>query len=105
MTLARALYGTELPTAAIAYVWGAAQPVGATGPNPYTDRVRMIVVDSGPRHAGEWIEVRRDVAADFRAAFGEAPPHITGVAVSADTDNTGERVTAQFGDLRFLPHE
>ncbi|WP_332669873.1 DUF3047 domain-containing protein [Aromatoleum sp.] len=105
MTLARAAYGTELPTAAIAYVWGAAQPAGATGPNPYTDRVRMVVVDSGPRRAGEWIEVRRDVAADFRAAFGEAPPRIIGIAVSADTDNTGEGVTALFGDLRFSPRE
>ncbi len=105
MTLARAAYGTELPTAAIAYVWGTAQPAGATGPNPYTDRVRMVVVDSGPEHAGEWVEVRRDVAADFRAAFGEAPPRITGIAVSADTDNTGERATALFGDLRFSPRE
>lgn len=105
MTLARAAYGTELPTAAIAYVWGSAQPAGATGPNPYTDRVRMVVVDSGPQHAGEWVEVRRDVAADFRAAFGEAPPHITGIAVSADTDNTGERATALFGDLSFSPRE
>jgi hypothetical protein len=105
MTIARAAYGTELPTAAIAYVWGTAQPVGVTGPNPYTDRVRMVVVDSGPEHAGEWVEVRRDVAADFRAAFGEAPPRITGIAVSADTDNTGERATTLFGDLRFSPRE
>ena len=51
------------------------------------------------------IDVRRDVAADFRAAFGEAPPRITGIAVSADTDNTGERVTALFGDLRFTSRE
>lgn len=105
MSLARAAYGAELPTAAIAYVWGTAQPAGATGPNPYTDRVRMVVVDSGPQRAGDWIEVRRDVAADFQAAFGEAPPRITGIAVSADTDNTGERATALFGDLSFSPRE
>jgi len=105
ISLARALHGTELPTAAIAYVWGSAQPVGAAGPNPYTDRVRMIVVASGAARAGRWVEVRRDVASDFRAAFGEAPPRITGVAVSADTDNTGERVTTMFGDLRFTARE
>lgn len=102
IALARTLYGAELPAAALAYVWGTAQPAGSTGPNPYTDRVRMIVVDSGAARAGQWIDVRRDVAADFRAAYGEEAPRIVGIAVSADTDNTGERVTAQFGDLRFV---
>jgi len=102
IALGRALYGAELPAAAIAYVWGTAQPPGAIGPNPYTDRVRMVVVDSGAAHAGQWVSVRRNVAADFRAAFGEAAPRIVGIAVSADTDNTGERVTTLFGDLRFV---
>ncbi|NMG53087.1 DUF3047 domain-containing protein [Aromatoleum aromaticum] len=101
ITLGRALYGADLPAAAIAYVWGTAQPPGAIGPNPYTDRVRMVVVDSGAAHAGQWISVRRNVAADFRVAFGEAAPRIVGVAVSADTDNTDEQVTTLFGDLRF----
>lgn len=104
-TLARTLHGAELPTAAITYVWGTAQAVGASGPNPYTDRARMIVVNSGTQGVGEWVEVRRDVAADFRALFGEAAPRVNGIAVSADTDNTGEEVTAWFGDLRFLPKQ
>jgi len=99
---ARTLYGPDLPAAAIAYVWGTAQPAGATGPNPYTDRTHMIVVESGAARAGEWVGVRRDVAADFEAAFGEPAPRIVGIAVSADTDNTGEAVTAWFGDLRFI---
>lgn len=105
ISLGRTLYGASLPTAAIAYVWGTAQPVGATGPNPYTDRVRMIVVDSGPAKAGQWREVERDLAADFRALFGEDVPPVVGLAVSADTDNTAEAVTTLFGDLRFLPRQ
>ncbi len=102
IALARTLYGTELPTAAIAYVWGTAQPIGASGPNPYTDRVKMIVVESGAAHVGQWVTQRRDVAEDFRALFGAPAPHVTGIAISADTDNTGEAVTAWFGDLQFL---
>lgn len=102
IALGRTLYGASLPSAAIAYVWGTAQPAGATGPNPYTDRVRMIVVDSGPAEAGQWRDVERDLAADFRAVFGEDIPPVVGLAVSADTDNTGEAVTTLFGDLRFL---
>jgi hypothetical protein len=34
--------------------------------------------------------------------FGGLAPRIVGIAVSADTDNTGEAVTAWFGDLRFI---
>lgn len=102
ISLARGLHGAELPTAAIAYVWGTAQPPGATGPNPYTDRVQMIVIDSGEANAGRWQTVRRNVARDFEAVFGEPAPRVIGIAVSADTDNTGETVSAWFGDIRFL---
>lgn len=105
MALARNLHGTELPAAAIAYVWGTAQPAGATGPNPYTDRVQMIVVESGAARAGQWVTVRRDVAADFAAVFGEPAPPVTAVAVGADTDNTGEAVTTLFGDLWFAARD
>lgn len=101
ISTARLLYGADIPAAALCYVWGSAQAAGASGWNPYTDRVRMIVVDSGNEHAGQWRDVVRDVAADFRAAFGDPVPPVSAVAVGADTDNTGERVEARFGDLRF----
>ncbi len=98
---ARVLYGTNLPAAGLCYVWGTAQVAGESGWNAYSDRLRMIVVDSGNQHAGQWREVVRDVAADFRAAFGDPVPAISGVALAADTDNTGDRVEARFGDLWF----
>ena len=98
---ARLLHGAQVPTAALCYVWGTAQSVGTIAPNPYTDRVRMIVLQSGNAEAGRWKDESRDLRADFQAAFGEAAPNITGIAVSADTDNTGERVEARFGDIRF----
>lgn len=103
ISLARTLHGAELPTAAIAYVWGTAQDVGESGPNPYTDRVRMLVVDSGEEHAGQWRNVERNLAADFERLFGEPAPPVTGIVVGADTDNTGGRVTAWFGDVRLMP--
>ena len=103
ISAARLLHGAELPAAALCYVWGTAQAVGESGWNAYTDRLRMIVVDSGNAHAGQWREVVRDVAADFRAAFGDPVPTISGVAVGADTDNSGDAVEARFGDLWFGP--
>lgn len=99
--LARLLYGPEVPAAAICYVWDNRHDVGTSAWNRYTSRVRMIVVQSGEERAGQWTRHSRDVAADFRAAFGGEPPTISGVAVSSDTDQTGEAVTAWFGDLRL----
>ena len=101
--LARLLHGAELPTAALCYVWDNREPPGAAHWSAYTDRVRVVVLRSGNARAGRWIDERRDVAADFRAAFGAEPPAISGIAAGADTDQTGERATAWFGDFRLGP--
>lgn len=105
--LARLLHGERLPTAALCYVWDNRHPPGTTAWNPYTDRVRMVVVESGAARAGQWVEARRDVAADFAAAFGprggRPVPAITGIAAGNDTDQTGEAATAWFGDFRLEP--
>ena len=98
---ARALTSGEIPTAALCYVWGKAQPVGFTGWNAYTDRLRMIVVDSGSADAGRWQRATRNVADDFRAAFSRAAPPVRGIAIGSDTDNTGESVETWFADLSF----
>jgi len=101
--LARAVWGEELPTAAICYVWDNRHAAGTSAWNPYTDRVRTVVLRSGA--PGAWAEEARDLEADFRAAFGaqwKGPvPRVTGVAIGNDTDQTGETVTAWFGDLRL----
>jgi hypothetical protein len=61
----------------------------------------MIVVESGARRVGEWVEVERDILADYRRAFNEDPPPVSGVAVMTDTDQTGASATAWFGDIVF----
>ena len=105
MRLAKLVYGADLPSAAICYVWDNRSAPGTRTWNPYTDRIRMVVLQSGAAHVGDWAAEKRDVDADFQEAFGaewkKATPHITGVAISADTDQTLERVTAWFGDLRL----
>ncbi len=103
--LAQIIYGAHLPTAAICYVWDNRSPVGTSMWNPYTDRLRMVVLESGNARAGQWVVETRNLDADFQAAFGaqwgKPTPRITGVAVAADTDQTLETVTAWFGDLRI----
>jgi Protein of unknown function (DUF3047) len=52
---------------------------------------------------GRWASESRDLDADFRAAFGaqwrKPTPRVTGIAIGNDTDQTGETVTAWFGDF------
>ena len=99
LDLASRSVGHAMPTATLCYVWDNRHPVGTIAPSAYSDLVRMIVLQSGNTHAGAWQLQRRDLAADFRAAFGRAAPRVTGVALATDTDNTGAHVEARFGDL------
>jgi hypothetical protein len=103
LLLARLLYGEELPSAAICYVWDNRHPPGTAAWSPYTDRVRIVVLESGAERAGQWTEERRDLIADYRAAFGAKAPlhHVSGVAVGNDTDQTASAATAWFGDVRI----
>ncbi len=101
ISLARAFWGAKLPLAALCYVWDLQAPRGAIVPNAYTDRVRMVVADSGSATLGRWVDRERNLAEDFRLAFGLPVPQVTSVIVSADTDNTGESTEAFFGDIVF----
>jgi hypothetical protein len=99
--VARALFGEDVPLAVLCYVWDGKSVKGATAWSPYTDRVRIIVAQGGEARVNQWVSVRRNIVDDFRAAFGEYPPRVSGVAVATDTDNTGESATAFYGDIRF----
>ena len=96
---ARLLYGEYPPTGTLAYIWANKAPVGTVVPNPYTDRVQMIVLQSGSGKKMQWIAEKRNVYEDYRMAFGHEPPLISGVALMTDTDNTGEAVRAYYGDI------
>lgn len=98
---ARSLFGADVPVAALCYVWDGKQPVGTNVWNAYTDRLRMIVTQSGDAKQNQWVDEHHDVAADFKAAFGFDAPKITAVLVGADTDNTKETSRSWFGDLSF----
>ena len=95
------VYGEYPPLAAINYIWDSHTPTGTVVPNAYTDRVRMIVVENGPAKLNRWVSESRNLYEDYRRAFGEEPPPISGVAVMTDTDNTGESATAYYGDIVF----
>jgi len=103
--MARALHDPNLPAATLCYVWDGKAPAGHIVTSSYTSRVRMVVVESGASRVNQWLTVERDIAADFKAAFGEDAPPVNAVAIATDTDNTGESVTAHYGDISFYKHK
>ena len=97
--LAEALTGETPPYATLMYVWDARAEVGSVVVNSRSDRVRKIVVDTGERGLHQWRDHRRDLAADFRLAFGEDPGPLQSIAVMTDTDNTGSSARAWYGAI------
>jgi hypothetical protein len=100
--LAKAFTGKDLPYATLMYVWDAALPVGTVVSVPRTTRIRYVVAESGPQRLGRWVDYRRDVADDYRRAFGgEAPGRVTAVGLLTDSDDLGGTLEGFYGDIAF----
>jgi len=99
--LAQALTGEAPPYATLMYVWDSKLPVGTVVINPRSDRIRKIVVDSGPAELRRWREHRRNLAEDFRLAFGEAPGALTSMAVMTDSDNSRASAHTWYGPVEL----
>ena len=95
------LSGEAPPFATLMYVWDSRAEVDSVVLNQRSDRIRKIVLESGPVHLGRWRSYERDVRADYRRAFGEDPGALIGVAVMTDSDNTQSWAEAWYGEIRF----
>ena len=97
--LSHTLTGEEPPYATLMYVWDNQAPLDSLIINPRTDRIRKIVVDSGIAGVKQWRDHQRNIAADFRRAFGEEPGPLLAVAVMTDSDNTKTKARAWYGPI------
>jgi len=98
----RAITGHRLPYATLMYIWENQAPQGSVIPNPHTDRIQMIVAESGSARTGAWKLETRNVYEDYKRAFGVEPGRIKAIAIMTDTDNTGATVEAYYGDIAFM---
>ena len=96
---ANAMTERELPGSALNYIWANQAAPETMVPNPFAREARMIVLQSGNAHSGQWIEEERNILEDYKRAFGEPPPEIIWIAIMTDTDNTGEETIAYYGDI------
>lgn len=106
LRMARAASGQALPAATLCWAWGVDEPVDTVIDNPFSRRVRSLVLRGRADAAGRWVDESRDLAADFRRAFGDeidAVPPVLAVGVAGDGDNTGGRSRAAVAGLRIGP--
>ena len=100
--MANLISGQELPYATLMYIWSGKSPVDTIITNAHTSRIKMIVVDSGWDNLGQWHKHQRDLAADYKRAYGEAPGEVIGIALLTDTDNTKSETRAFYGDIELI---
>ena len=88
-------------THAINYVWASTIEQGQSWENPFTEKAKMVAIQSGNEMVGQWTAHSRDVAEDFRQLFGIDIDELSGFAVMVDGDNSGVEATAWFGKIEF----
>jgi hypothetical protein len=104
--LSQTISGEPLPYATLMYVWDNQAQVGTVIPaGSGTDRIRKLVLDSGPELTKTWRTHVRDIAADYRLVFGEEPGALVAVAFMTDSDNTRTRAQAWYGPVRVMDNQ
>lgn len=90
------------PPRTVNYVWANEVPVGKTFHHPSSGRSRFIVLNGGKAGAGKWHAHERNIAADWKALFGDDdPPEIVGLGFMTDSDGTESTVTGWYDDFEL----
>jgi hypothetical protein len=84
----------------LVYVWGGIDRPGSVLPLPYFHaRGTTMVKRAATAPKGVWFSEMADIRDDFRRAFGRAPGKLVAVAVSSDSDDTGDFNLAAVADF------
>jgi hypothetical protein len=85
----------------VGYVWDPALPVGTIVKSSKTATVTFVVARTGEQGLRGWLDERRNIVADHRRIFGEAPTAPGAIALSIDTNDTRSTAEALFGRIAF----
>lgn len=88
--LAKAIYGEYPPHSSLNYIWESRNHDKSILTSAYAAEVKLIILQTGDKNAGEWVEQEVNIINDYRMAFGGDPPALTSIAIMNDSDNTGE---------------
>ena len=89
-------------TKTINYVWASNTSKDSVWPNAFAGDHAVMMALRGPEAPlNVWYNEKRNVKADLQKIFGEDLSTIDAVALMTDTDNSGEQVSAFYGDIWF----
>jgi len=98
-------------TKSLSYVWSSNQDSNLVWDNAFAgDSVKMMSVRGKMAKKSEWFQEKRNVYQDLIVAFGDkgskarnlkAYQYIDIIAIMTDTDNSGKKAEAYYGDITF----
>jgi hypothetical protein len=84
------------------YVWAENLPEGMIGTSPYSGNIKLIVARSGPNKDSKWFHENRDIASDYKKAFGVSPEYDIGaVAFMTNAEHTGTSADAMYDEINL----
>jgi hypothetical protein len=86
----------------VKYLWSGAVPAGTTA-SASRGLTRMVVLRSGERVDGKWVQETANVAKDYARLFGEPPKQPRGIALLTDADDTKSAAVGDYADFRVCP--
>ncbi|MBI4432029.1 MAG: DUF3047 domain-containing protein [Candidatus Omnitrophica bacterium] len=94
---------TFFSTNVIEYLWDETIPENTFQSSPFSDRIKLFVIRSGPPKEGVlWLEEERNIYEDYQMLFGKPPDRAIGaVAIMSDSDNTQTLSEADFRQMFF----
>ena len=87
------------------YVWSDTLPEGTILSSPFSGESKILVVESGRTHIGQWRHVERNLQDDYARCFGKQRlPKVVAIGLMTDSDNTGQEAAAYYDDLTIARH-
>jgi hypothetical protein len=85
----------------IGYLWDTTVPVDTRLTSLHGENIKLIVVESGRPHVGQWRRYERNIAEDYAALFNRKAPRVGKIAVMIDSNDTRTDAVALVGGMAF----
>jgi hypothetical protein len=87
----------------VSYIWDTSAPQGTMENASWIPLVHVfdVVCESGAAQANRWVGEVRNVAADYRRAYGKPAPHVKGVRIQINSQHTATVAESYFGEVAF----
>jgi hypothetical protein len=88
----------------IFYAWGNAEEAAERWTIHVSGRFAIVVPRNQEDALGEWVDKRRDLATDYRAAWEDEPGPVAALGFMLDTDDSAQRGVGLLGRVEWHEH-